>query len=280
MTNSNSNSEAVLVLAPGRSEKHYFRDVWFFRELFVILAWRDVTVRYKQTVVGVAWALLKPLLSIVIFSIIFGGLAKLPSDGVPYPIMVSAGLLPWTLFSSVMTESANSLIINARLVSKVYFPRIIMPAAAGVVGLIDFIISLLILVGVMIWYQFMPGWQILLLPVVAVVAVLASLGPSLFISALNVKYRDFRFIVPFIVQFGLYVSPVAFSSSVIPEKWRLLYNLNPMVGVIDSFRWCVNGGQTDLYVPGLMAGAAVTVVMMFVGILYFRATEKSFADVI
>jgi len=280
MTNSNSNSEAILVLAPGRSEKNYFRDLWYFRELFIILAWRDVTVRYKQTVVGVAWALIRPLLSIVIFSIIFGGLAKLPSDGVPYPVMVSAGLLPWTLFSSVMTESANSLIVNARLVSKVYFPRIIMPAAAGVVGLIDFIISLLILVGVMIWYQFMPGWQILLLPVVAVVAVFASLGPSLFISALNVKYRDFRFIVPFIVQFGLYVSPVAFSSSVIPEKWRLLYNLNPMVGVIDSFRWCVNGGQTELYVPGLIAGAAVTVVMMFVGFLYFRATEKSFADVI
>ena len=274
-------SERLLILEAGRADRNYWGDLWHYRELFAILAWRDVSVRYKQTVIGIAWAIVRPLLTMVVFTIIFGNLAKLPSDGaVPYPVLVFAGMLPWFLFSSILAEASNSLVSNTNLISKVYFPRLIVPAAAGVVALIDFAINIVILFAVMAWFQFLPNWQIIFLPAFIALAVLASLGPALFISALNVKYRDFRFIIPFIVQFGLYVSPVGFSSSVVPDEWRFWYSLNPVVGVIDGFRWCLLGGESQLYVPGFLASLAVVAFTMWIGIRFFRKTERTFADVI
>ena len=247
-----------LIIEAGRTERHYWRDLWHYRELFRVLAWRDVSVRYKQTVIGAAWALVRPFLTMVVFTVVFSKLANLPSDGTaPYALMVFAGLLPWTFFSAALADASNSLIGNANLISKVYFPRLIVPTASVIVALVDFLISFGILVALMVWYQFMPGWQILLLPVFLAIAFLASLGPGLWITALNVKYRDFRYVIPFIVQFGLYVSPVGFSSNVVPEQWRLLYSLNPMVGVIDGFRWCILGGQSRLYLPGFFLSIGV-----------------------
>src|SRR6266478_2408309 len=247
-------SEHELIIEPGRAERHYWRDLWQYRELFRVLAWRDISVRYKQTVIGAAWALIRPFLTMVVFTVIFGKLAGLPSDGAtPYALMVFAGLLPWSFFATAVADTSNSLIGNANLISKVYFPRLIVPIAAVMVAFVDFLISFAILIALMIWYQFAPGWQVFLLPVFAGVAFLASLGIGVWITALNVKYRDFRYVIPFIVQMGLYVSPVGFSSSVIPEGWRLLYSLNPIVGVIDGFRWCILRGQGDLYLQGLAA---------------------------
>ena len=273
--------ERVTVLEPGRAERNYWSDLWHYRELFAILAWRDVAVRYKQTVIGVAWALVRPFLTMVVFTVIFGRIAKLPSDGgVPYPLMVFAGMLPWFLFSGVLTEASNSLVSNANLISKVYFPRLIIPAATAVVALVDFAISFSILAGLMVWFGFMPSWHIVFLPAFVALAVLASLGPALWITALNVKFRDFRYIIPFIVQFGLYVSPVGFSSAVVPETWRLLYSLNPVVGVIDGFRWCLLGGESQLYWPGFLMSLGVVVFFLWFGVRYFRSTERSFADLV
>ena len=205
------------IIEPGRAERHYWRDLWQYRELFQVLAWRDISVRYKQTVIGAAWALIRPFVTMVVFTIVFGRLAKLPSDGAaPYALMVFAGMLPWSFFATALADASNSLIGNANLISKVYFPRLIVPIAAVMVALVDFLISFAILVGLMIWYQFMPGWQVLLLPVFTAIAFIASLGIGLWITALNVKYRDFRYVIPFIVQLGLYVSPVGFSSSIVP----------------------------------------------------------------
>ncbi|MDQ0394797.1 ABC transporter permease [Labrys monachus] len=275
------NAERLLILEKGRAERNYWSDLWHYRELFAILAWRDVSIRYKQTVIGVAWAVVRPLITMAIFTIVFGRLAKLPSDGsAPYAILVFAGMLPWFLFSSILTEASNSLIGNANLISKVYFPRIIVPSSAGVVALVDFAVNLVIMFGLMAWYGFMPNLRILLLPVFIALAVFASLGPSLFITALNVKYRDFRYLIPFVVQFGLYVSPVGFSSSVVPEKWRFWYSLNPIVGVIDGFRWCLLGGESQLYWPGFFASLVVVVFFMWYGIRYFRRTERTFADLV
>ncbi len=269
------------ILEPGRAEKNYWRDLWRYRELFQVLAWRDVSVRYKQTVIGVAWALIRPFLTMVVFTVIFGAVAKLPSEGTaPYALMVFAGMLPWSFFSTALSEASGSLVSNSNLISKVYFPRLIVPTATVVVAFIDFLISFAILVAMMVWYQFLPGWQILLLPVFIVLAFFASLGPGLWITALNVKYRDFRYVIPFIVQFGLYISPVGFSSSVIPEKWRLLYSLNPMVGVIDGFRWCLLGGETPIDWRAFGLSMAVTAFFLWLGIRKFRKTEKSFADLI
>jgi lipopolysaccharide transport system permease protein len=274
-------SERAIVLEPGRAERNYWRDLWHYRELFAILAWRDVSVRYKQTVIGVAWALIRPFLTMVVFTIVFGRLAKLPSDGsAPYPILVFAGMLPWFLFSSILSEASGSLIGNANLISKVYFPRLVIPAASAVVALVDFLVKLAMLALLMAWYAFLPGWRVLLLPAFVALAVLASLGPALWITALNVKYRDFRYIIPFIVQFGLYLSPVGFSSSVIPDKWRFWYSLNPVVGVIDGFRWCLLGGQSQLYMPAFLTSLVVVVLFLWFGIRYFRATERTFADTV
>ena len=242
----------VIIIEAGRAERHYWLDLWRYRELFRVLAWRDLSVRYKQTVIGVLWALIRPFLTMVVFTVIFGRIAKLPTDGnAPYALMVFAGILPWTLFSTGLSEASNSLINNTSLISKVYFPRLIVPIATVVVAFVDFLISFCILLVLMGWYRFVPDWRIMALPVFVVLAFFASVGPSLWITSLNVKYRDFRHVIPFIVQFGLYVSPVGFSSSVVPEQWRLLYSLNPMVGVIDGFRWCTLRGQSELQLSGL-----------------------------
>jgi lipopolysaccharide transport system permease protein len=270
-----------LILEPGRADRHYWRDLWRYRELFQVLAWRDLSVRYKQTVIGVSWALVRPILTLVVFTIVFGKLAKLPSDGnAPYTLMVFSGMLPWTFFAAALAEASNSLIGNANLISKVYFPRLIVPAATVVVALVDFLITFLLLLLLMVWYKFVPGWQILLLPFFLLIAFIASLGPGLWITSLNVKYRDFRYIIPFIVQFGLYISPVGFSSSIVPEKWRLLYSLNPMVGVIDGFRWCILGNNSTIHWPTFGMSLGVTVFFLWLGIRKFRQMEKSFADLI
>jgi lipopolysaccharide transport system permease protein len=270
-----------IIIEAGRAEKNYWRDLWRYRELFQVLAWRDISVRYKQTIIGVAWAVIRPFLTMVVFTVIFGKVAKLPTEGTaPYALLVFAGMLPWTFFSTALAEASNSLIGNANLISKVYFPRLIVPTATVVVALVDFLISFTVLAAMMVWYQFLPGWQILLLPVFILIAFLASLGPGLWITALNVKYRDFRYIIPFLVQFGLYVSPVGFSSSVVPEQWRLLYSLNPMVGVIDGFRWCILRGESPIYWPGFYLSLAVTAFFLWLGIRQFRKMEKTFADLI
>jgi lipopolysaccharide transport system permease protein len=274
-------SERLLILEAGRAERNYWADLWSYRELFAILAWRDVAVQYKQTVIGVAWAVIRPLLTMAIFTVVFGNLAKLPTEGdTPYPVLVMAGMLPWFLISTVINQASNSLITNTNLIGKVYFPRLIVPVASSVVALVDFLISLVLLLALMPLLGALPDWRIIFLPVFTLMAVLVSLGPALILAALNVRYRDFRFIVPFIVQFGLYVSPVGFTSSVVPEQWRLLYSLNPAVGVIDGFRWCVLGGNAELYLPGLLLSLAVTAVFLWIGVRVFRATEKTFADLI
>lgn len=270
-----------IILESGRAEKNYWRDLWSYRELFQVLAWRDISVRYKQTIMGIAWALIRPLLTMLVFTIVFRHVAKLPSDGAtPYALLVFAGMLPWTFFSTALAEASNSLVNNANLISKVYFPRLIVPTATIVVALVDFLISFVILVGMMVYYRFLPDAKILLLPLFILLAFFASLGPSLWITALNVKYRDFRYVIPFLVQFGLYISPVGFSSSVIPEKWQWLYALNPVVGVIDGFRWCLLGGQSPLTPATLLSSLLVTVLFLFLGIRQFRKMERSFADLI
>jgi lipopolysaccharide transport system permease protein len=273
--------DSVLVIEPGRTEKNYWVDLWRYRELFIILAWRDVSVRYKQTIIGVAWAVFRPFLTMVVFTVIFGRVAGLPSDGkAPYALLVFAGMLPWTLFSTALSEASNSLVGNANLISKVYFPRLIVPAAAVVTAFVEFLISFIILLGLLAYYQFVPGWNMLLLPLFVLLALLVSLGPGLWITALNVKYRDFRYVIPFIVQFGLYISPVGFSSQVISEQWRLLYGLNPMVGVIDGFRWCILGGDSPIYWPGFTLSLALVAFFLWLGVSRFRKMEKSFADMI
>jgi lipopolysaccharide transport system permease protein len=269
-----------LVLEAGRAERHYWRDLWRYRELFAILAWRDVAVRYKQTAIGVAWAVIRPFITMVVFTIVFGHVAKLPSEsGAPYPIMVFAGMLPWFLFASILNDASNSLVGNSHLVGKVYFPRIIIPASSVIVALVDFAVSFGMLLVLMAWYQFGITWRFLLLPVFVFICVLASVGPSLWLASLNVRYRDFRYLVPFITQFGLYVSPVGFSSSAVPPDWRIWYALNPMVGVIEGFRWSVLGGESAVGLPFLLS-LAVVAAMLLSGIVYFRRTEKTFADMI
>jgi len=273
--------DRVLIIERGRQERNYWRDLWRYRELFQVLAWRDVSVRYKQTVIGVAWALVRPFLTMVVFTVVFSRVAHLPSDSAaPYPIMVFVGLLPWFLFSTILSEASNSLVGNANLIGKVYFPRIIIPVSSAVVALVDFGINLLMLGALMAVYAFVPSWRLLLLPGFVVLAILASLGPALFITALNVKYRDFRYIIPFIVQFGLYISPVGFSSAVIPDRWRFWYSLNPVVGIIDGFRWCVLGGSSTLYLPGFLLSLAIVALSLWIGIAYFRRTERTFADLL
>lgn len=270
-----------LVIEAKTADRHYWRDLWLFRELFFVLAWRDVTVRYKQTVIGLAWAIIQPLMTMTVFTVIFGKLAKLPTEGVaPYALMVYAGMLPWQFFASSLTGAANSLISNANLINKVYFPRLVVPSASVVVAFVDFLVSFSILAVLMVWYKFMPGLQILALPFFVVMGFLASFGPGLWISSLNVKYRDFRYVIPFIVQFGLYTSPVGFSSAVVPEQWQLLYSLNPMVGVIDGFRWAILGGASSIYLPGFMLSWGVIVFFLWLGIRQFRKMEKGFADLI
>jgi lipopolysaccharide transport system permease protein len=274
-----------LIIEAGRTESQYWRDLWKYRELFYFLAWRDILVRYKQTVIGMAWALIRPFLTMVVFTFVFGNLAKLPPEGTaPYPIMVFAALLPWQFFSGALSECSNSLVANANLLSKVYFPRLIVPTSAVIVSFVDFLISGMILLGLMAYYNFVPDWRILTLPFFILIAFAASIGAGLWLAALTVEYRDFRYVVPFIVQFGLYVSPVGFSSKIIAERYseqvRLLYSLNPMVGVIDGFRWAILGGESQIYLPGFALSVGLVVLMLVSGIWYFRKMERTFADVV
>lgn len=280
MNEPSTSSQKELIIEAGRTESQYWKDLWRYRELFYFLAWRDILVRYKQTAIGIAWALIRPFLTMVVFTVVFGQLAKLPSQGVPYPILVFAGMLPWQFFSNALSECSNSLIGNANLISKVYFPRLIVPTSAVIVSFVDFLISGIILLGLMAWYNFVPDWRILTLPIFILIACAASMGVGLWLAALNVQYRDFRFVVPFIIQFGLYISPVGFSSSIVLEQWRLLYSLNPMVGVIDGFRWAILGGQSTIYLSGFLLSLTLVFLLLWSGIWYFRKMEKTFADII
>ncbi|HCJ65797.1 MAG TPA: phosphate ABC transporter permease [Elusimicrobia bacterium] len=274
-------NDPLLVIEAGRAERHYWADMWRYRELFYILSWRDIAVRYKQTVIGILWAVLRPLLTMVVFTVIFGKLAKLPSEGnTPYAIMVYAAMLPWQFFATSVLEASNSLIGNIQLITKVYFPRVIIPISSVVTSFIDFLISFVILILLMVYYQFAPNWNILFLPVFLLIAFLNAVGIGLYITALNVKYRDFRYVIPFLVQFGLYISPVGFTSKIIPEKYRLLYSINPMVGVIDGFRWAILGKETTIYLSSFLMSIGVMLFFLIFGIRKFRKMEKSFADII
>jgi len=274
-----------LVIDAEHADSAYWSDLWRFRELFVFLSWRDILVRYKQTVIGLLWAVLRPFLTMVVFTVVFGRLAKMPSGGIPYPVLVYAAMLPWQFFSSALAEGSNSLITNANLLSKIYFPRLIVPASSVIVCFVDFAISAVILAGLMVWYHVMPTWRLLALPAFTVLCLFAAFGPCLLLSALNVKFRDFRYIIPFIVQFGLYLSPVGFSSEIVRARYGevvyQLYALNPMVGIIEGFRWCI-GGDAASTLDWRMLGVSllVVVVIAIAGLRYFRATEESFADII
>lgn len=274
-----------IVITPESVEANYWKDIWNYRSLFYFLAWRDVLVLYKQTSIGIAWSVIRPLLTIAVFCVV-GLVFNIPSEGVPRIIMVTAATLPWQFFSTAFSDSSNSLIVNSNLLTKVYFPRIIVPASTVIVCLIDFFISFSILVIIMIAIHYSPGWQLLLLPLFLLLALITAMGSGLLIAALNVKYRDFRYIIPFVVQFGLYISPVAFSSNSIyssdklPEYFKLLYAMNPMVGVIDGFRWCITGGQIQINTFGFILSLVISTILLVCGIAYFRKTERNFADVI
>jgi len=274
------NDKYKIIIEPGRIEKNYWSDLWRFRDLFYILSWRDISVRYKQTVIGILWVFIQPFLTMVVFTIIFGKIANLPSNSsAPYAVLVYAGILPWQFFSSSITATSNSLIGNTQLITKVYFPRLIIPASSMITSFADFLVSFLILIFLMFYYSFFPTWKFIFLFGFLIITFLTGLGFGLFITSLNVKYRDFRYIVPFIVQLGLYISPVGFSSSIIPEKFRLLYSLNPMVGVIDGFRWSILG-DANIYIPGFILSIFVAVLFLIIGLIKFRKMEKTFADII
>ncbi|MBO0721661.1 MAG: ABC transporter permease [Blastocatellia bacterium] len=270
-----------LLIEAGRAEKNYWRDLWRYRELFYFLAWRDILIRYKQTVIGVAWALIRPFLTMLVFTFVFSKVAKLPAPhSVPYSLLVFAAMLPWQFFSTAMSEASNSLIGNANLISKVYFPRLIVPAGSVITSFVDFLITMLMMAGMMVWYGFLPDWRLLTLPFFIVLAFGAAFGSGLWLCALNVRYRDFRYIVPFIVQFGLYLSPVGFSSDVVPARLRLLYACNPLVGVIDGFRWSLLRGESPLNMTTILFSLVISSLLCLSGLRYFRQTEKTFADII
>ncbi len=275
-----TNEESIeLVLEAGRANAHYWRDLWRYRELFYFLAWRDLLIRYKQTLIGVAWAVVQPALTTAVFCV-FGALIHLPTSGLPRPVLIFAAQLPWQFFSASLSGASSSLVSNAHLISKVYFPRLLVPLSAIAVSLVDFFVAASLLVVLLLFYQLAPDWRIFFLPAFILLAFGAALGAGLWLTALNVKYRDFRFVLPFVIQFGLYVSPVAFSSDVVPARWRLLYSLNPMVGVIDGFRWSLLAGRVPVDWTALACSAVFTFILLAGGISYFRATERSFADVI
>lgn len=268
-----------LVIEPGRAAGNYWRDLWRYRELLYILAWRDLAVRYKQTAIGVAWALIRPALTMLVF-VAFRRLVGIEPGEVPEPILVLAAVLPWQFFSAALSESSGSLVGNANLISKIYFPRLIIPCAAVVTSLVDFLITLAMLAVLMLWYGFAPGWQLLALPLFVALALGLSVGLGLFFAALNVEYRDFRYVVPFIVQFGLFISPIAFTTANVPESWRTLYSLNPLAGIIDGFRWSLLDGRTPLEAQSVGIAVAVTAGFLLLGVWYFRRMERGFADVI
>jgi lipopolysaccharide transport system permease protein len=268
------------IIEPGGRSAQYWRDLWRYRELFYLLAWRDLLVRYKQTVVGVAWSVFRPVLSMLVFVFIFGRVAKLPSGDVPYPILVFAALLPWQFFSSALTDGANSLLNNANLISKVYFPRMVVPASAVITTLADLMIATVLLGVLMLWHGYFPDARVLALPAMLALALATTLGTALWLSALTVKYRDLRIVIPFVAQFGFFLSPVGYSSSVIPEQWRAVYSLNPMVGVIDGFRWALLRDAPPMYLPSIGISIVVSLTLLITGIWYFRKTERAFADII
>jgi lipopolysaccharide transport system permease protein len=270
-----------IIIENGRAEKNYWGDLWRYRELFYFLAWRDILVRYKQTVVGIGWAVIRPFLTTVVFTVLFSKVAKVPApSNTPYMLLVMAGMLPWQFFATSLSESSNSLVSNSNLISKIYFPRLLVPAGSVITSFVDFLITTGLLAGMMAWFHFVPDWRLLFLPVFIVMAFGASFGIGLWLCALNVEYRDFRHIVPFIVQFGLWVSPVGLPTRAVPEKWLPLYQLNPMVGVIDGFRWSLLRGVPPLSYYAL--GCSLTLIVFFcvTGIWYFRKMERTFADVI
>lgn len=272
--------ENYTLIQAGKAEKNYWRDLIKYRELFYFLAWRDILVRYKQTVIGVLWCVIRPFLTMVVFTIIFGRLAKLPSGGAPYPLVVFAAMLPWQFFSTSLTDAGNSIISNGGMISKIYFPRIIAPTSAIIVNLFDFFVSFSILVLMMIYYRYTPSFRILALPIFLGLAIFAAIGAGLWFTALTVKYRDVKFIIPFIVQFGLYISPVGFNSSIVPAKWQLLYSLNPMVCVIDGFRWSILGQHIQINPVGFILSLGLLITIFLSGVWYFRKTERTFADII
>lgn len=273
-------SSEVLVIEAGRSERHYWQDLWRYRELLYFLARRDISVRYKQTAIGVAWSVIRPLATMLVFTLVFGRLAKLPSEGAPYSLMVFTGMLPWFFFTGALSDSSNSLVANSNLLTKVYFPRLLVPMSAVAAALVDLAIGFVLLVLMMAWLGYPPSVRLLALPALILLEFCAALGLGLWFAALNVKYRDFQFIVPFLLQFGLYVSPIGFSSNVIPEQWRLLYSLNPMVGVVEGFRWALLGGNFSLRVEAILISVVLTAAVFLGGLWFFRRTERAFADVI
>lgn len=275
-------SENTIIIEVGQSEKNYWKNLWKYKELFYILSWRDVKVRYKQTTIGLLWALLRPFLTMVVFTIIFGNFAGMNSDKtIPYAIVVFAGLLPWQFFSSSFSSASESLILNSNLLTKVYFPRLIVPISAIVTNFVDFLISFFILIILMIYFQFLPSYNIVFLPFFIILTILLSCGLGIYLAVLNVKYRDFRYVTPFIVQMGLYISPVGFSSKFVPEKWQLLYNLNPMVGIIDGFRWCIIGDTSaSPFTLNFLISIILTFAILLFSIYKFRKLEKTFADII
>jgi lipopolysaccharide transport system permease protein len=269
-----------LVIEAGRAERQYWHDLWRYRELFYFLAWRDILVRYKQTVIGVAWSLVRPLLTMIIFTFLFKKVVKVPDDGIPYPLTAFAGVLAWNFFATSLQDSGNSLVTNANLVSKVYFPRLVVPAATVITAFVDFLISALLMGLLLAWFQFAPSPKIVLLPVFILMSLVTAVGCGLWVSALMVKFRDVRFIVPFIVQFGLYVSPVGFKTSIVPEEYRLLFYLNPLTAVIDGFRHCILGGPNPINGTGTLLSGLIGALLIISGIHFFRKTERSFADMI
>jgi lipopolysaccharide transport system permease protein len=272
-----------LIIESGHTERQYWRDLWRYRELFYVLAWRDISVRYKQTVVGVLWAVIQPLVITLIFTFVFGRLAQMPSDGVPYALWVFAATLPWQFFAASLAASSQSLVTNSNLISKVYFPRMIVPAGAVVTAMVDFLITFWLFLLMMAWYHVWPTWRFAAVPFLMLLAFMAALGPGLLLTALNVKYRDFRYIIPFIIQIGIYISPVGWASTMVHEKfpeWTWLYSLNPMVGVIDGFRWALLDGKGGISLLSFTQSIAVTVFLVLLGIRYFRKTERTFADII
>jgi lipopolysaccharide transport system permease protein len=277
MTNSD---EYDIIIEAGRAELHYWKDLWRYRELFFFLSWKELLVRYKQTVMGVLWSVIRPVLTMLVFTVVFGKIAKLPSNGVPYPILVFCAMLPWQYFANSFSESSVSLISNTHLVSKIYFPRIIIPSSTVIMSFVDLLISILVLAGLMAWYSFVPTWKVLWLPLFLLLDVILSLGAGYIVSAMNVKYRDFKHVVPFVIQFGMYVSPVGYNSAIFSDKWRLLYSLNPMVGIIDGFRWCITGDDGFFYMPALVISIVLSLLLLIIGLVYFRRVEKTFADVI
>ncbi|MCX8495487.1 MAG: ABC transporter permease [Akkermansiaceae bacterium] len=268
-----------IIIEKGKIERQYWRDIWRYRELMLFLAWRDILIRYKQTFIGVGWAVIRPLLTMFVLTVVFGVVARMPSGTSPYPVLVFSAMVPWQFFASAFSDSGSSLIANSGMISKIYFPRLIIPVSGVITSLVDFMISFVLLLLLMWIYQCPIHLSILALPFFVILAVGAALGAGLWASSLMVAYRDIRYIIPFIVQFGLYISPVGFSSHVIPEKWKIWYSLNPMVGVIDGFRWSILGDNSP-FIPSIISSVLIVLVLIATGIRYFRATEKTFADVI